>query len=347
MKLLTIIVPSFNVDKTLCSTLNSLCIDDIIDELDVIVVDDESTDDTAVIAKSFAERYPFSVKVITKVNGGHGSAVNAGVEAAQGIYFKVVDGDDRLDKKGLITLVNQIKITSADLLVAPYVKVDVNDETNLTSMNFEDVEFGKLYNFNDLPLDRNLYFGIHSMTIKTSIFKNNNLKLQENTFYVDVEYGLLPIPFIKTVEFLNVIIYKYYVGNSGQSISHSNFVKRYDDHFRVVMRMTEYYINFADNEMQFIYMNSVLQKVCFTNYMLSVFYDDDVKRGKIRAKEFDTWLKKNGGSLYNDLNKSLYIRFLRITGFKILPNNKFFKHSVEKIYSVFKPLLKKRNKLTY
>ena len=101
LKQLTIAVPSYNVEKTLEATLSSLCVSEVLPELDIIVVDDGSKDGTAKIAEGFACRYPESVCVIRKENGGHGSAVNTGIDAAQGRYFKVVDGDDRLDRDGL------------------------------------------------------------------------------------------------------------------------------------------------------------------------------------------------------------------------------------------------------
>lgn len=98
LKLLTIAVPAYNVEKTLGATLESLCVDEVLCKLDIIVVDDGSKDGTVSIAKTFTEKHPCSVRLISKQNGGHGSAVNTGLDAAQGRYFKVVDGDDRLER---------------------------------------------------------------------------------------------------------------------------------------------------------------------------------------------------------------------------------------------------------
>jgi hypothetical protein len=214
-------------------------------------------------------------------------------------------------------------------------------------MRFTGVEFGRLYRFDELPVDSNLYFGIHSITIKTSLLKDNDLSLQTHTFYVDAEYGLLPIPFVKTVEFFDAFVYLYYVGNPGQSVDLQNFVKRYDDHYRVVRRMAQYTQACGAEKPQLDYMYSVLYKLCFTNYMLSAFYDSDSARGRSRAREFDVWLKNNDTRLFKGLGRSIYIRLLRLTYFVILPRGNGIKSGIKKIYSLCRPLFKKKTRLTY
>lgn len=347
MKLLTITVPAYNVEKTLGATLLSLCISEVLEKLDIIIVDDGSKDGTASLAAKFTEKYPQSVALISKKNGGHGSAVNTGLDAARGRYFKVVDGDDRLDHDGLIELVKCLEATDADLVASNYKKV-LEDGSDAGKMDFHGIEYAKIYPFAKLPTDGSIYFGIHSSTFKTEILKSGGVKLQEHTFYVDTEYALLPIPYVKTVEFLETCVYLYTVGSAQQSIDTGNFVKRYDDHLRVVKRL----IGFAGNNgagnfpaAQTDYIYSVVAKLCFTQYMLAAFYDEDVARGRHRAREFDLWLKEDK-RLYTALSKSSYIRFLRITGFAFLPRGKQLKKVVRKVFNFVKRLTGKR-KLTY
>lgn len=347
MKLLSITVPSYNVEKTLGATLESLCVPETIDLLDIIVVDDGSVDGTVSAAKPFIEKYPESVRIISKQNGGHGSAVNTGISAARGKYFKVVDGDDRLDCEGLKALGDLLQNTDADLVASNYKKV-LPDGTDAGNMDFRGVEFGKIYDFAKLSVDGSIYFGIHSGTFKTKILKENNIKLQEHTFYVDTEYALLPIPYVKTVEFLENRVYLYTVGSAQQSIDTDNFVKKYDDHLRVVTRLAGFARECADNGVskpQLDYIYSVLSKLCFTQYMLAAFYDEDIKRGKARALDFDNWLKSDK-RLYDALSGSFYIRFMRGTGFAVIPRGKGFKNVVRKSFNIIKRLSGKR-KLTY
>ena len=74
------------------------CIDTLLtggDQVEILIVDDGSTkDDTAAIADEYEARYPGSCRAIHQENAGQGGAVNAGLKAATGIYFKVVDSDD-------------------------------------------------------------------------------------------------------------------------------------------------------------------------------------------------------------------------------------------------------------
>ena len=346
MKLLTIVVPSFNVEKTLGDTLDSLCAEPVLARLDILVVDDGSTDGTGNLADAFARRCPDSVRVIHKENGGHGSAVNAGIAAARGRYFKVVDGDDRLEYEGLLALVDLLARTDADLVAADYRKVPA-DGSPAQDMSFEGVEPGRIYRFDELPKAANVYFGIHSLTIRTRILQSHAIRLQEHTFYVDVEYGLLPIPYVETVEFLGRTVYLYTVGSAGQSIAAENFVRRYADHERVVRRMTGFTRGCGADAAHRAYMDSVLLKLYFTQYMLAVFYDSDIPRGKARAREFDRWLRRENPSLYARMGTSLYIRALRATGFHFLPRGRVLKAAVRRVYGLLKPLTHRRRRFTY
>lgn len=346
MKILTIVIPSYNVEKTLPDTLRSVCIEPIREQLDILVVDDGSTDGTAALADDFARQYPDIVRVIHKPNGGHGSAVNTGIEAAQGRYLKVVDGDDRLEAAGLLALVECLGRTDADLVAADYRKVPTDGST-AQDMRFEGVEPGRVYRFDEIPAASHVYFGIHSLTIRTEILQSHDIRLQEHTFYVDVEFGLLPIPYVGTVEFLGQTVYLYMVGRAEQSIAAGNFVRRYADHERVVRRMTEFAGTCETDMAHHGYMDSVLCKVYFTQYMLAAFYDGDIPRGKTRAREFDSWLHENNPRLYARMGTSLYIRVLRATGFHFLPRGRALKTAVRRVYSLFKPLTHRRRRFTY
>lgn len=347
MKLLTITVPSYNVEKTLGATLDSLCVEDLIDKLDIIVVDDGSKDSTKDIGAKYADQYPDSIRVISKINGGHGSAVNTGIVNARGKYFKVVDGDDRLSHDGLSALCRVLENEDADLVASNYKKV-LPDGSDAGDMIFSGILYDKTYTFGELPVDGTVYFGIHGSTFKTEILQKNDIKLQEHTFYVDTEYALLPIPYIKTVRFLNDCVYLYTVGSSGQSIDPTNFVKRYDHHLRVVERLVGFALDCEGktDKAHIDYIYAVLSKLCFTQYMLGVYYDDDSKRGKKRSKDFDIWLKDKSKRLYAELGSSLYIKLVRSTGFKVVPKGKILKEMGRAVFCRVKRLFGKK-KLTY
>ncbi len=97
-KLLTIVVPAYNVEKYIKNCLDSFIDLSVLRSLEILIVDDGSTDSTASLAHTYEQKYPYSFKVLSKENGGHGSTINYAIPRATGKYFKVVDGDDWLDK---------------------------------------------------------------------------------------------------------------------------------------------------------------------------------------------------------------------------------------------------------
>ena len=105
------------------------CIDNLVaagEDVEVIIVNDGSKDDTGKIADEYEKKYPTIVKAIQKENGGHGSGVMAGIRNATGMFFKVVDSDDWIETKDVLDLVELIKRHEAqeanvDLYITNYV----------------------------------------------------------------------------------------------------------------------------------------------------------------------------------------------------------------------------------
>ena len=124
MKLLSVAIPCYNsqdyMGKCIRSILNGG------DDVEIIIVDDGSSDKTLSIAKRYESKFPGIIKVVHQENGGHGEAVNTGIANATGKYFKVVDSDDCLGKRALASVLDQLKEfeeinTEVDMLIANYV----------------------------------------------------------------------------------------------------------------------------------------------------------------------------------------------------------------------------------
>ena len=107
MKYLSFVVPSYNASKYLDKVIPSLLVGG--DDVEIIVVNDGSKDNTLEIAKRYEALYPNIVKAVDKENGGHGSTINKALEIATGLYFKCVDADDWLEENALKTLLAKIK----------------------------------------------------------------------------------------------------------------------------------------------------------------------------------------------------------------------------------------------
>lgn len=107
MKYLTITVPCFNSEEYLERCIESLLIGG--EKVEIIIVDDGSTDRTGEIADRYESEYPDVVRAVHKGNGGHGSGVNAGLKLAVGTYFKVVDSDDWLEESAYRKLLQKLE----------------------------------------------------------------------------------------------------------------------------------------------------------------------------------------------------------------------------------------------
>ena len=318
--LITICVPTYNVEKYLDRCLYSLVSCEVAEQLEVLVINDESPDGSRDIALAYQERYPDIIRVIDKPNGGHGSTINKALEHAQGLYFRVLDGDDWLDSKALDELVNNMaeKDLYPDLVSTNYLQVYIDDGHTVPWLKTGDHPDYEVLDFGGRNFSGD-YFTMASLMIRTEILRQAQFRLQEHTYYVDVEYILYPIPLVKTVMFTPEYLYRYAVGNIEQSISQDNFVKRYDHHDRVIRRMLGYYEEHKPRMaegpagyMKSLFKNHFLQ----SHYLLSLLWDPDKRRGAERAQDFDNFLKATDSELY-DACGGLYraVRQARAAGF--------------------------------
>ena len=110
-KLLTVSVAAYNGAATLQKALESCLVADesLQALLDVIIIDDGSTDGTAALAQAFVQAHPGSFRLVSKVNGGYGSTLNTAVELASGRYFRTLDCDDWFDTNALQTLLRRLQ----------------------------------------------------------------------------------------------------------------------------------------------------------------------------------------------------------------------------------------------
>lgn len=224
-KLLTISVAAYNVENYIKKCLNSFVDASFIDDIEVLVINDGSTDNTASIVNRYMKKYPGIFRLVNKENGGHGSAVNRGILEAKGEYFKTVDGDDWVNKEALKELINFIKVTHADVISTDYWWVDDKTKRKTKEIKniFEGLQYRKEYKFDDVCHD--IYINIHAMTIRTEILKKNKIRLDTNCFYVDAEYVLFPVPYIDTIAFLPRPVYMYRLGLETQSMNLLNMQK--------------------------------------------------------------------------------------------------------------------------
>lgn len=237
-KVLTVTIPSYNVAKYLEQTLGSFVDEQILDDIEVLIVDDGSKDSTPQIGASFEARYPNSFRVISKENGGHGSTINRGIQEAKGTYFKVVDGDDWVNTDDFVKLVKELKGCTAEYVVTNYFEVmDGTGEQN--PVMYREFLGKKVLSFAEVATQRQL--AMHSLVIRTDVLRDNQIRLDEHCFYVDVEYTLFPVPYVETVQYMDLFVYMYRLDQVTQSVSIQGYQKHMQNHIDVIMHLTDFY----------------------------------------------------------------------------------------------------------
>lgn len=317
--ILSVVVPSYNVEKYLDKCLTSFSDERFNGRLDVMVVNDGSSDSTPQIAQKYVDRFPEIFRLINKENGGHGSAVNTGIKNAMGKYFRIVDGDDWVNTDNMAKLLDILESTDTDMVV------DEKREVNMVSGDTEffplpdGIEFNKVYSFEEI-CDKNdicNYIMLHTLSIKTEILHKHGIKLLEGIFYVDIEFIIKSTVECKDIKFLDLEIYQYLVGNVNQSVSFQNYVKRYSHHDKVTREL----VSFAKNKK--LESNSLRRyldrRVCLlinTHMNISLIYDKDRRQGLERAREFRKYLSETNPLYYTSTKKryhiSLILHYLRV-----------------------------------
>jgi len=240
--LLTFAVPCYNVAGYI-----DHCVETILagtqgyhDRIEIILVNDGSTkDDTPERIDSWQREHPQIIKAVHQQNGGHGEAVNTGLRHATGCYFKVVDADDWLDEQaskkvmeclaGFVECSRQAESTPPDLLITNYVYEKVY-EGKRTPIRYKKVlPEGRVFDWScagSFKPYQNIL--MHSVTYRTAVLHEAQLELPKHTFYVDNIFVYVPLPSVKTLYYLNVDFYRYFIGREGQSVNEKIMASRVD-----------------------------------------------------------------------------------------------------------------------
>lgn len=308
IKLLSIAVPSYNSQDYLCRCLDSLVQGG--EEVEVIVVDDGSTDHTAEIARGYCKRYPEIVRLEQKENGGHGSAVNLGLSVATGTYFKVVDSDDWLNVPAFKRVLSVLRNAgSVDMLVANYVyEYFYKGKRNV--VRYRNVfPKDRIISWEDMQRTRISQLMImHSLIYRTALLRECGLKLPEHTFYVDNLVAYMPLPYVKKIIYVDCDLYRYFIGREDQSVNTKVMIRRIDQQLLVTRIMIGAYDVFNDIECKNLrrYMLHYLSMMVAISIIHINIADDSSLR--IKAEELWSFIRNYDERLYLTLHRS-FINF--------------------------------------
>lgn len=243
-KLITFAVPCYNSAAYMDHCVRTLLTGG--DDIEIILVDDGSTkDDTPAICDRYQAEYPDIVRAIHQENGGHGEGVNQGLRHAQGMYYKVVDSDDWLDEAALKAVLDKLRAFAGaeqplDLFIANYVYEHVEDNTQKVMKYTNVFPEGRVFTWNEIGRFRpSQYLLMHSVIYRTEMLRACQLELPKHTFYVDNIFVYQPLPYVKSMYYMDLDLYRYFIGRADQSVNESIMVKRVDQQLRVTKHMID------------------------------------------------------------------------------------------------------------
>lgn len=232
MKLLSVAVPCYNSQEYMKNCIDSLLEGQ--DLVEIIIVDDGSKDNTAAIADEYAAKYPDIVKAVHQENGGHGEAVNTGLRNATGLYFKVVDSDDWVNKEAYLSILDKLReITGGpqtlDMMISNFVYEKQGAKRKKVMRYKSYMPENKIFTWKEMgrmPVGK--YILMHSVIYRTGLLRDCGLELPKHTFYVDNLFVYQPLPHVQTMYYMDVNFYRYFIGREDQSVHEDVMIRRID-----------------------------------------------------------------------------------------------------------------------
>ena len=307
-KILTISIAAYNAESDISRCLDSLINSGVLEKLDVVVVNDGSKDQTSKIVKEYVEKYKDSIHMIDKENGGHGSTINSSIKVAEGKYYKILDSDDWVDSNNLAKLVCYLEANNVDLVLNPYHEVAYSDHSvkKMVEMERNQLEYEIKYDIKKLSEKCVLF--MHSLTFKTDVIKKMGSIIDEHCFYVDMEYSIFPMLYVRNFVYLDYSVYQYLLGSQTQSMNIQNMIKRREQHLKVIKRLIEFYNN-NESKLCINLRNIIRLRIKYAVYQqYKNYFSMSEKNALLEVKKFDSWLKKANLDLYSGVSG----RFMKI-----------------------------------
>lgn len=336
-KLLSVIIPSYNMQDYLHRSVNSLIDNQIIDDIEIIIVNDGSTDTTSAIAHEYQKDYPESVVVIDKTNGHYGSAVNAGIQKATGKYLKVLDADDWFDTSEFVKYVKRLSyIETIDVVFTHWTLRNVDTQQIISSKRH-----GFPYD-TKLPVDSlslnfkpNDFYSLFGLTYRTQFLKEIGYRQTEGVCYTDTEYAYYPMMKAKTVTFIDAEVYQYYVGREGQSVDPKVRQKNISHYYKILQRLIDTYEIPLTPIRKAIQLH-VFDMVAGSFYFLCLAYNSSVNIRKYKLKSIDCRIKKISPDIYQMLGhkrcyKIPYIKLWRFCNLRFEFANRLISYIKNKL----------------
>lgn len=311
MKLLSVAIPCYNSQEYMRKCVESLLKGG--EDVEIIIVNDGSKDATATIADEYARKYPSIVKAVHKENGGHGSAVNAGIANATGLFFKVVDSDDWVKEEAYDAILEKLRELvrngqMVDMFISNFV-YEKEGEKKVKVMRYKHaIPEGRVFEWKDVRhFHTGQYILMHSVIYRTGLLRDCKLELPEHTFYVDNIFVFQPLPYVKKMYYMDVNFYRYYIGREDQSVNEKVMIGRIDQQIRVNKIMMDY---MAENKQKLLsnrkcrqYMMNYLDIITTVSSILLI--RADTAEALEKKRELWDYIKEKDAGIFRKLRYGL------------------------------------------
>lgn len=339
-KILTIIIPSYNMQDYLPQCIDSLLVSNL-NMIQILIINDGSKDKTLEIASKYAHEYPDSIQVVDKPNGNYGSCINRGLTEATGKYVKVLDADDSFYKENFDDFVKFLNEVDVDLIISDYNIVDEKGAITKDVVFSSILEENRILTFENavLPLPQNT-FQMHSVTYRRENLLKLNYKQTEGISYTDQEWMFLPMLQVNKVAYFAKPLYRYLVGRSGQTVM-AEKAKHLIPLSTIVKRMLEQ-VSHADamgplSLPHLSYIENRLVGLLSVIVKDSILYSNDAELYTL-ASEIDDYTKKVAPSVWGKLESDRIKPYIPINYIKKWRKNN---HNVQRgVIKICRQLLK-------
>lgn len=304
MKLLSIAIPCYHSQEYMAHAIESLLPGG--EEVEILIVDDGSRDETAKIADAYAERYPTIVRAIHQENAGHGGAVMTGLRNATGLYFKVVDSDDWVDAEAYPKVLETLRQNVAeplDMLVSNYIYDKLGEKHKHVVRYHHALPRGKIFGWQEVRrFNKGQYLLMHAVIYCTGLLRECGLELPLHTFYVDELYVYKPLTHVKRMLYLDVDFYHYFIGRDDQSVQEAVMLCRIDQYLLVNRLLVTCTDPFQDeNKTRRRYMLSYLEIITTISSVLLI--KSGTEENLQKARQLWAWLRQEHPRLYRTLRR--------------------------------------------
>lgn len=295
--LLTIVVPTYNMEAYLRQNLDSLFWEGAAADMEVLILDNSSTDASGAIADEYEQTHPELYTVIHKENHGYGSSINRAIELARGEYLRIVDADDWVDGDALRTLLRELAQCSADLLVMDYTTVDMRTGMKKPAAVCPP-EREKRTLYEEIDPQKDPVPQLHAAVFRTAFLREQQIRLLEDAFYVDEELMILAYACARSICYLDCNVYQYRIGNTAQSISAASMGLRYQDRERVIRHYLEVYRGMEQNGRVANDCTPWIARHIGNHFTTLYMYVKPRKKGRFLAGQWASYAKSSVPALY-------------------------------------------------